>query len=586
MWKKETKSKSAISHWSSVFCLLSSVLCLLVNSLYSQQNFTLSGNIGLGYYGQYPFLNREGAWHYSQKFVTLNFSGYIWDPRFMVFTIGGDYSDVNYGQNEVNPDFNNIGYQFHTRFFPQKRISFGLRYGKRELSFEQIILQSKTFKTHYMDYGFDFYLSRIKILPMIRLNYTKREFLSTISQSNNELEKRIDLIANKTIGKSYFDLNYRYEDHKNQFFGLDRTNQNLRVTDRIEFGSETMLWFNGIFSNYSTVIPTGIKVESNYGLFSTNFLKRFSSKLVGNFIYNFTLTSGDGYKSRSHNIGMSIDYNLRENIILTPEIYYFTDSLSTPERKDYITEPKIGLKLSYQTDISKIRLTSICGIFYRNRRSKLSGEMKDFSQFVSMGISTGKIETLLASLSYQYNGIDTNISEPSNGEYSFFIGIGRKQDNHRARLELRSRAVGFLDLYFYSHYDKYRREGLLRGITDTQTLNNGLTIGLKGLTLTADYGISKLYFGENTAEYNSFTAILDVKIFKGLDFRAQRIKRYRIDIFFMGDYELIQEAYLRYNLGRFSLSVVYRRLEGKISGIERQDEAIFIRFSRSFGMNF
>lgn len=574
-----------------IFCFLCLSLGALSSPLFSQQGFNLTGNIGLGYYGRNPFLAGAGAWHYGQNFFNLNFSGYIWDPRFLVFNIGGDYLGLNYGGQTAGSNSQNFGYRIQTQFFPRRRVSFGFRYGKKELRLEQILAQAGTLKTHSMEKGFDFSLSRVKILPTVRLNYTEREFLSDYSEENNELMKTINLTTDKSIGKSHINLNYRYESHKNQFFDMDRINQNLRVTDKIDFGPGTMLWLNGIYSEYSTTLPSGLLIESNYGFISSNLRKRFSSRFRGNFLYNYTYNSGSEYISRTHNIGTTLNFNLKEDIVLTPEIYYFANSLSLSGRKDFITEPRIGLKFSFRGDVAKISLTSVLGVFYRQRTSKLSGQLKDFSEFISLGIGMGKINTLLAYLSYQYSGVEdsgveADFSQMNYEESYFFIGLGRKENSHRARIELRSRAIGFLDLYVYSRYDAFRREYALRGMTDTCSWNNGLTLSFKGLSITGDYGISSLKFAGNRAEYNTFLFYLDMKIIRNLDLRIQTTKRERTDIFFPGDYELMQKAFLSYNLGRLSLSVAYRRLEGRISGLERKDEVIFVRVSRSFGIKF
>ncbi|MFQ5720984.1 MAG: hypothetical protein ACE5GI_00645 [Candidatus Aminicenantales bacterium] len=570
----------------AIFCFLCFSLGALASPLFSQQGFTLTGNIGLGYYGRNPFLAGSGAWHYGQKFINLNLSGHIWDPRFLLFNIGGDYLGLNYGGQTAGSDSQNFGYRIQTQFFSRRKVSFGFRYGKKELRFEQILAQEGTFKTHSIEKGFDFSLSRVKILPEVKLNYTEREFLSDYSEENNELVKTVNLTADKSIGKSHVDLNYRYENHRNQFFELDRTNQMLRVTDKIDFGQGTMLWLNGIYSDYSTSLPSGLSIESNYGFFSSNLLKRFGSRFRGNFLYNYTYNSVSGYVSRAHNIGTTLNFTLKENIILTPEIYYFANSLSLPGEKDFITEPRIGLRFSFTGDVASIRLTSVLGVFYRQRTSELSGQLKDFSEFISLGIGMGKIRTLLAYLAYQYSGMEADLSRMNYEESFFFIGLGRKENSHRVRIELKSQAIGFLDLYLYSRYDAFRREYALRGMTDTRSLNNGLTLGFKGLSITGDYGISRLEFAGNRAEYNTFLFYLDMRIIRGLDLRVQTTKRERTDIFFAGDYELMHEAFLRYNLGRFSLSIAYRRLEGRISGLERKDEVVFIRFSRSFRMRF
>jgi len=95
-----------------------------------------------------------------------------------------------------------------------------------------------------------------------------------------------------------------------------------------------------------------------------------------------------------------------------------------------------------------------------------------------------------------------------------------------------------------------------------------------------------MHFGGERAEYNTILLYMDARIIRGLDLRIQRIQRDRKDVFFAGDYEISHEAYLRYNLGRFSLSIAYRRLEGRMGGFNRHDEVIFVRISRSFGMRF
>lgn len=558
--------------------------------LLSQRNFTLSGRIGYSYSGRNPSSKDEEGWSYHQKFISLDLNGFLWDRRFITFTLSGNYADTGFSQALEGSNFANIGYQVQANFFPGKKINFGLSYGKNKLSFDQFVPTSAsaaTYNTHSTNKDLFLNILRIKFLPEIRLNYSDRKNSSEILQMKTEAERRLDLSAVKTIGISHLDLRYRYLNRENQFLTFDTSHQNLRIIERFDFSPDTRLYLNGDYFDYSVKLPDETSVGSHTGGFSLHFNKKFSPKLLGSLRYNYNLRGGDdAYKSRSHQVGLRVSYNLSDYFVLTPEINYYTDRISLEGNQDHITEPALGLRLSFQKDIAKIRLTSSVGVMYRKQRSDLKGDIDDFSQFYSISLNAGHAEKLLGSLTYSYSRINLDTSVSNNLEVPFYFDIGRKQNNHQARLELRSNALRFLNIYLYSNYQRYETEYPVQGITDNQTFNNGITLSLKRISFSADYEVSRFDIAEESIDYDSYLLVLDIRLIRGLDFRAQSIKRTRTDILFLGDFELIQEAYLRYNIGKFFLSAIYRRRRANLQNFERDDEGIYFRISRSFDLAF
>ncbi len=579
--------KTRIRSLYILFIALVVVVTFIIRQpLAAQQNLSLTGQIGYGYHRSNPFLQTDESLHYHQLFVSLDLRGFLWTPRFMTFSVSGNYADTNYNQELEDSNFSNFGYQLQADFFPQKKINFGLRYGRSELNFDQIIQNSTASNTHVINKDFYFNILSIKFLPSIRINYLDQKYLSEFNQADNQSEKRVEVSANKTLGKSYFDMNYRSINRENQYLAFDSFHQNLRITERIDFSPDTKLYLNGIYSDYSVKLPDNSTLGSSSGSFSIAFNKKIGEKILGNVRYNFNLRAGEGYEAYSHNVGIRVNYNLSQSIVLSPDINYFTENLFLDSGEEHITEPGVGLNLSLQKEIFKIRMTSTVGAYYRNYKSDVKGDINDLSQFFSLSFNVGEIDKIIGSLSYTYNKIDLDTSQAETLEAPFYDGIGRKHNNHQVRLELRSNALYFVNIYLYSHYNKYRWEYLLDGISDAQNFDNGITLDFRQFSLSANHGISRFYHREARADYNSYSFILDVRLIKGLDFRAQNIKRTRTDITFLGDYELIQEAYLKYNIGKFLLSAIYRRRTGQIQGFDRRDEGISFRLSRSLGIIF
>jgi hypothetical protein len=222
------------------------------------------------------------------------------------------------------------------------------------------------------------------------------------------------------------------------------------------------------------------------------------------------------------------------------------------------------------------------GLFYRLQQTRSGGRSQDLSRYYSLGLETGRLEKLRLYLAYQYSGVENEPGRSSQDFSLFFISLGLKQKSHLARFELRSRALHFLEIYFYSRFNSFRQDYAFRGPTDSRTLNNGLTLDFGKISFTADYGFHRFYFGNTRAEYKSFFLHLNARLFRNFSLRAQSTRRERQDIFFRGDYELLNEAFLEYRLGRITLQVAYRRLVGRLAGLLRQDEVFFIRISRSF----
>jgi hypothetical protein len=579
---------------SAAHLFLSVLLAAAVAApLASQRNFTLTGQIGYGYFGSSPFSKGAENWRYNQKFVSLNLNGFLWDPRFITFSLGANYADTSYSQELAGSDMDNIGYQVQADFFPRRKINFGFGYGKSKFSFDQLIPASGTsgaLNTHTTSKDFHLNILRIKFLPDIRLTYMDRQYTSEIRQADTESERRLDLGAVKTIGISHLDLSYRYLNRENQFLAFDTFHQNLRITERFDFSPDSRLYLSGTYFDYAVRLPDETSKGNQAGGLSLHFNKKFSSRLLGSLRYSYNFRAGDDkYRSRSHQVGLRVTYNLSQHFILTPEVNYFTDRISLDDRRDNVSEPALGLRLGFQKEIAKIRLTSSVGAFYRKQQSDLKGDIDDFSQTFSLSLNSGRADKILGSLSYNFQRVDLDTSAPTppgNLETPFYDGIGRKQDSHQARLELRSNALRFVNIYLYSNYHRFKAEYPIQGITDTQTFNNGITLSLKRLSFSADYGISRFDFGEESADYDSFSFVLDFRLIKGLDFRAQSSKRTRTDILFLGDYELVQEAYLRYNIGKFFLSAVYRKRRVRMQDYEREDEGVSLRISRSFGFVF
>jgi len=568
-----------------IFFVLLLFIFGLPNAVVSQR-LSLTGQIGYGHHSNNPFLNKDEGWHYNQLFLEFTLSGHIWRHRFMTFSLTTNYSDTNYSQDLENSNFNNFGYQLHTHFFSGRKINFGFRIGRSELNYNQVLAGADAANTHSSNKEFFLNILRIKFLPNIRIQYLDQDYFSEYNPAYNQGEKRLDIQAARTLGISHFDLDYRSRNRENDFLSIDTINQNLRITERLNFNEDTKLYINGIYNRYSVALPDNTSLGTDAGGLSTAFNRRFSDKLQTSIRYNLNLRSGEDFSSSSHNLGLRATYDLAPGLMIVPEVNYYTGKLDTLDFSDRVREPGLGVRASYRKDFAKIRTSTSLGFYYRNKQSDREGNLSDFSQNFSLSLSAGKIEKLMGTLSFVYDKLNLDSSQPEDLTGIFYEGLGRKQDYQQVRLELRSRFLRSVNIYFYSNYMKYNREYDLGRFSDIRNLDSGVTLSIKRLSLSGSYGTSRFYTGEEEVDYDSYSFLLDFNLIKGLDFRVKNMKRTRTDITFLGDYELVQEAYLKYKIGRFSLSAVYRRRTGLIQGIDRQDEGFSIRISRSLGVIF
>jgi hypothetical protein len=566
------------------------LLCFTVPLLsplsYAQRGFRLDGYVGAGYHARGLFWGGENSVKHAQMLASLTLSGYIWDPRFMQFSLGGDFTGMRYSKESPGYDSDNVGYRVSTRFFEQRKLSFGLRYGRRRLSFEEAFVRPYSLKTHYLDKGFDVNVSRVKFLPTLRINYTERVYSSQREDPAEEFEKRVDIRADKTAGKTNFSLDYRFDGRKNQLFELDRTNQSLRVMERINFSPETRLWLDGSLFRYSTALPASPDIISDHGYFSMNFIKHLAEELQSNLFYSFSFTSGSGYEARSHGIRANFQYQPRPGLILTPELGAVTETRVTPEGSENITEPRAGLGANVQAELAGMRCTASLGLYYSQRRSDVYGPTSSLFWSGGAGAAMGRMESLQASLSYNYSNSDVEVSQSQSAENPLLIQVGRKSDSHRARLELRSRALRSLNAYYYADFRQFVNEYLLLGRAQSRVWNNGMTLGFRPVTLTVTYGQSFYDFADTRAEYVSYSGVLDARLVPGLELRMIARRRNRDDILFPDDFDLNHEVYLRYNIGKFGVSLIFQKIKGRFSGVRRLDEVFFVRISRSFNMRF
>jgi hypothetical protein len=549
----------------------------------------LTGKIGYGYFGNNPFMSDVNRWNLNQGFLSLDLSGYLLDPRLITFSLSGNYSKTGYSEELEGSDYGNTGYQLQLNFLPRRNFNFGLRYGKNKIMFQQAIFPGAnptSFSTHFTNKEFYINLFRIKFLPNIRVNYFDHSYYSEINEENVSSEKRLEVSAVKSMGKSHFDLNYRLENRENDFLAFDTTHQNLRVIERLDFSPDSKLYINGIYNKYSVKLPNDESLGSDSAGLSLHYSRRFSKTIQASVRYNYALRSGDRFSSHSHSAGVRANVNVSSHIVVSPEVAFFTDRLSVDQQEENITEPSLGLRLSYQEEILKMQLSTVAGLYYRAQSNDVRGDMNDFSQFFTVSLGAGNMRSVLGTLSYTYNKVDLDMDDTFDGDSLFFEGIGRKQDSNLLRLELRSGAIRLVHIYLYSQYNRFKREYSVEGISDARTFDNGVTVNFNGISLSANYGTSRFSFGQTRADFDSFSYILNVRFHGGLDFRAQSTKRTRTDIFFLGDFEWVQEVYLRYNVGKFFLSAVYRKRKAKIQGFDRQDEGISLRVSRSLGVLF
>lgn len=557
--------------------------------LLAQERLLLTGRLGYGYFGNNPFVTDVNRWSLNQGFIALDLSGYLLDPRLITFSLSGNYSKTGYSRQLEGSDYGNAGYQLQLNFLPRRNFNFGLRYGKNKIMFQQAIVPGAnptSFSTHFTNKEFYINLFRVKFLPNIRVNYFDHSYFSEINEDNISAEKRLEVSAVKSAGKSHFDLNYRLENRENDFLAFDTTHQNVRVIERVNFNPDSSLYINGVYNNYSVKLPNDESLGSDSAGLSLHYSRRFSKNIQASVRYNYALRSGDRYASHSHSAGLRANVNVTSNIVVSPEVAFFTDRLSLDEGEENISEPSLGLRLSYQDEIFKMRFNSIVGLYYRAQTNDVRGDMNDFSQFFSVSLGAGHMRSVLGTLSYTYSKVDLDMDNTFMENASFFEGIGRKQDSNLLRLELRSGAIRLVHIYLYSQYNRFKREYSVEGISDAQTFDNGVTVNFNGISLSANYGTSRFSFGETRADFDSFSYILNIRFHNGLDFRAQSTKRTRTDVFFLGDYEWVQEVYLRYNVGKFFLSAVYRKRKAIIQGFDRQDEGISLRVSRSLGVLF
>jgi hypothetical protein len=553
--------------------------------LEAQRNLSLVGRIGYAYFKSHPFSTGE-VWDSNQLIVTFNLNGYIWNPRFVTFSLGANYGTTNYSENSSGYDFKNIGYNLLANFLSGRKINFSLGFGKNEIDFNQLTSESNVFNTQTINKSFNLNVSRIKYLPAIRLSYTDQKYSSGQLGPGDDAERKLNLIGTKVIGKSHFDLNYRFLNRENPFYDINNNQHNLRITERINFDSDTRLYVSTIYSHYSVDLPNKNVLGSESGNMAVSFNKTFSERLSGNVKYLFNLNTGREYSSYSHNMGIRLNFNPLRNLTLTPELNYFTDKIKSQDLIENIREPGAGLRVNYQMEVAKIQVSSSAGFYYRSNKSDLKEDINDLSQSYTISLNAGRRESILGSITYLYDRLEIDSSRTSNSENPFFEGIGRKQNNHYLRLELRSSALRFIDLYLYSQYNTYDREYILGQMMDAHNLTNGIRFSLRRISFDTNYGISRLRNQDITADYESYSMVLNARFFRGLNFRAQNVKRTRTDITFLGDYEWFQEAHLRYNIGRFSIMAIYRRRRAMMQGVNRDDEGITLRFSRSFGVIF
>ncbi len=562
-------------------------LLLVTSPLFSQTRLALQCNLGYSYF--LASSSPGDSWNFNQKSISLSLGGSVLSPRFLEFQIGGDYSGTSYDEKAGISDYSLAGYRVQTDFFSARRINFGLGLGKQQVEYDPDMQGASPFKKHSFFKRFHFNMLRLKLLPDIRLDYRDYVHQSAVSQASDDRKKKIEINANESSGISQFDLRYRLEDNKNPFLGFNQKHQSLNAHERLDFSPDSKLFLQGRFFRSSFFSRIGnSEVKANSGNFSANSLNQFSKNLNSRLSYAFVMASGKGYRSLAHSVFTSLNWTVSKHIILSPALGYSTSAMTSPQLEENSTSPHIGLRLSLQGDLRKIKLNSQIGFSYFHHKSDQSPDMKNFSKSLALSLISGKTSRLLGSLSYQFQDVD--IDRPEEKELSlespFSLEIGQKQNSHLVHLELTSNALWFKPLHVYSRYQRFKTRYAFQGIRLVRILTNRVRLGLKHLSLHAGYEISRLNFGDQASSFRSYSATIDVRLIKGLELRALTLRRVRTDVLFFGDFESRTEVFLKYNLNDFSFSANYRRFSRKVVGIEFENEALFFRISRRFGVRF
>jgi hypothetical protein len=559
-------------------------LIVIALPLVPQSNLEWRGDIGLRYFSRNPFISDPSSWRYVQGIANFSLSGHVWDPRFLHFSLGGDFTYTAYGGSVGSPNHRYFGYRIESRFFPKSKFSFGFRYLRNVTGTASRISETSSLKYALQEKGLDLSLSRVRFLPSLRLAYVDRSYRSSVSDSpRNERDKRFDLGVNKAVGISTFNLDYRNERYENQVLDRDRDHMILRATERLQLKGKTTVWFDGILIKDHLALPAGEAFESTYGQVSGNALSRWSERLRGNLRYAYVRSAIADRTYSLQTARAAVHYSIGSDLTVSPLLNYSRSWVETPEGSDLLKEVQAGGRLDWDHKWGRLSWRTHVELVFRQQDSRQQGTVRDWAQAFGANVSLGNISTLLGSLGYSYSGTDAEITLPEYGDPLFFYGLGTNLNRHAVRLEFRSRVLRPLDTYLYSRYDSYERDLYGQGRMETRSINNGMRVAFGRLALAADLGTNELTASDTTARYHILNATLDYDLSKSLDLRAQFVQRRRHDIIIGRDFHRSLSVFVNYRLALFTASLIYQKLAWELDGPLSRDEAISLSLTRSFG---
>ncbi len=340
-------------------------------------------------------------------FSDVNFSGFVWDSRFMTFNTGVSYTDF---KGDADWDSGSrLGYHFSSQFFNSRAFPFEFYYNYFEIE------RDSGYSNGFSDIGGRIRFFLPKILP--RLEFSYRNSISTVNNVDVRERNYYEAVASKSFSQGNLCFEFFQEEERYPDADKEIVRDELRLDGIKRFGKKHSYIMRGRLRNYQltqgvTEMP---EVETKELYLSGSHL--FTKKIH--------LFNSVRYFDKIHNIDnedKSLFLGSRLNITTAHNFsYQFGATSGSREYTDRtplsVTEDVTSLYggVAYNRSFRKNSLALNARLSNNNIDSNVHDSATEISRYFYLSFMQRFSKKLRTELRYQYDSSDNDTVEEDAG---------------------------------------------------------------------------------------------------------------------------------------------------------------------------
>ncbi len=567
---------------------------------YTHRSFTLTGGLGLRY-EDYDY-RTSGSTSYSRRTLEeelrLGSSGFVWDPRFMLFDAGVTLRNRNTKYQSGDSDIDSVDYRLTTTWF-RERNPFVLY--ARKITNTYTPTRGASYQFITSNYGFRWRFAP-PLLGMVRFGYdrghTKSDSLATAPFDRYKDSFNID--GKRTFGKVYkihsiVNYGYRYDNSDDDVAGRYYLQKYWYVQDSTRFSDKVNLRAGFTYydrsDRFDNLSAGGVSrdLKSRYSNLNMGLNVTSSEELSHYYNLGITFNDVDASSVDNYNLSAGVNYRFAPYWNGRGALRFISTSYDNANGGN----AAIPDRTAYGAD---------AGVSYRRTYGKISAHTEYDLGFEIPQSSGNDQDTIIThSLGAGYSGrwshryMDSLNYRLSYQKGSRYQSVDRKRIEHNLNYVVSSQLSGVDTLRTVLNYRDWRETASAPSPLDNsnRTVRGDVTWNRRfwlqnTLVVSAGVGDTRSSSGGGVANYAFWYSQAQVTVNPWRRTKVTALARYENrsgDTSNLGP-RLTLESNLSYTIAKWQMRLQYRYHDADYEAGTYQDSWLTFYLTRNFGMRF